>query len=345
VALFVLVAAGAVRGGDDAARLVAKAEEEARSSDEAWKRFVLERDAMDDAALASLLASYEKAIDLFEDALEIEEAGGATGQLLLLTRRAAKIRFEMHHRQQKLRRAAQPARPAERAAPEARREPSEPAEPAEPGEPEAREEDPARPAEPPDATERGGLAGIPSLDEDEKERKRGIQSLRTHVMNAYFPPRKFSQLVTRCPTCNGRGYVYVGRVDPKTRKAVKEDCGRCNRSGALLDVTGARKAFWLCYSPLYRSRDDRRQEFETSLARWSDDPRRIPEFLKRVRILDLDYHGLWARVVLEEQGIRQNGEGARQTPFKRKTERHFVRLGKRWCLYVPEIDRDLFADE
>ena len=67
------------------------------------------------------------------------------------------------------------------------------------------------------------------------------------------------------------------------------------------------------------------------------------ERFKSLSIKKVDYHGLWAVVEYQEKGTIFS-EG-RQIPFKRKVQRTFLRLGKRWFVYDEESDQDFFTPD
>jgi hypothetical protein len=123
-------------------------------------------------------------------------------------------------------------------------------------------------------------------------------------------------------------------------------CKLCHESGALLIVSAVRHAFWLSNSPLYRSIPANLQKFELMKEEWYADPRKIPEFIKRVKIHEkkIEYHGFWAKVVYAEEGWIPNPKNPRlKKRFKRTVSRMCIRVGKHWYFYDDEWDKDFFA--
>jgi hypothetical protein len=75
---------------------------------------------------------------------------------------------------------------------------------------------------------------------------------------------------------------------------------------------------------------------------WRADPRKIPEFIKRVKINEkkTEYHGFWAKVVYTEKGTR---DPRGRTRFERTISRICIRVGKHWYFYDDKWDKDFFA--
>jgi len=315
---------------DDAARLKGKAIVMGRKAEADWKRYVLERKTFTDADVKSLIATYEEVIELFYKSLEIQDDDSLNGQIVVIARRIAKLRFEQMRR----RRAKEPTEPK----PKPKTKPAD----KEPDKPEDKPTKPEPKEQPDDTPElgRGSEGGWPELEEDKKARKRGIQTLRNFIMHHYFASRKFSALVTRCSRCGGSGRIRIGR-DPRTRKISWSDCPNCKRSGAHLKANMARRAFWLTMSPAYRGTPRNREDFFQDLAKWQADPRLLPEFLSSLAITSIDYRGLWAVVKLREKGTAMIKKKPRK--FSRKTQLTFVRLGKRWFVYNESADKDWFG--
>ena len=62
------------------------------------------------------------------------------------------------------------------------------------------------------------------------------------------------------------------------------------------------------------------------------------EFLKSLRIVSIDYHGLWATAECHEKGYVP----ANKRAFQRKVKRMFVRFGRRWFLFDENTDEGVF---
>lgn len=335
-----LLLAGIVAGQDArAAKLARDAADAAASMKETWTRLVLEPDQVTDEDLDRIIETYERAVDLYQDALEIEEMGSVNGPLVLLAQRLSKLEYERFYREQRRKRAEEAARPKPEPEPEPEGKPAP--EPEAPAPPPATPPEPEPSRAPPAAAPAApGVPPYPEILESKEQARRNQQQLRNFIMNEYFAPRKQSSLLTRCSVCQGSGRQRTGRLD-EHRRPVTIPCGGCNNAGFLLNTTPLRKGYWLTNSPLHRADDANRAAFEAKLAQWKQDPRQMPEFLKRVSIGDVEYHGLWAKVKLKESGYNVE----HKKPFGRTVEKTLMRVGKRWFLYDDKFDRDLFRAE
>jgi hypothetical protein len=338
LALILLCSASRARN-TKAAKLAAKAAKLADSAEEAWKRFVLERDSFTDEDLEGSIDTYESAVDYYHQSLEVEDQVGLNGAIVLITRRLSKLRFEQMQRQMR------------KKAEERRKNPPPPRE-EKPREGEPPEEKPRRPVKPPPRREpreepepapvemESSRSGWPEIVETKSQARRGKQTLRNFLMNYYFASRKFTALITRCTVCNGSGRRKTGSID-KRRRIVTIPCNGCNATGAHLNLPAARKGFWLVMSPLYRAEPGNRVDFESKLEVWRQDPRKVEEFIKKLRLVDVDYRGLWAVVKYEEIGTTPSK--GRSKLFKRVVQRMCLRVGKRWFFYDEEADKDFFS--
>ncbi|MHC4340333.1 MAG: hypothetical protein ACYSX0_09010 [Planctomycetota bacterium] len=340
LALLLLCSASRARD-KKAANLAAKAAKLADSAEEAWKRFVLERDSFTDDDIEESIDSYESAVDYYHQSLEVEDEVGLNGAIVLITRRLSKLRFEQMQRQMRKKaeeRKKNPPPPKE----ERPREGKPPKEaPGEPVRPPPRRE-PREESEPPPVEMEASRSPWPEIMETKAQARRGKQSLRNFLMNYYFASRKFSTLISRCTVCNGTTRRKTGRVD-KRRRPVTVPCNGCNATGAHLNLPAARKGFWLVMSPLFRADPAHRVEFEAKLEVWRQDPRKVEEFIKKLRLVDVDYRGLWAVVKYEEIGVTPSK--GRQRLFKRAVQRMCLRVGKRWFFYDEQADKDFFSTD
>jgi len=315
-----------------AEQLARKAAELAVPADAEWKRYILEPETVDDAALNALLVLCEKAVDLYQESLEEAESGAVNNAILTLARRIARLRFEMIRRERARTPAPEPEKP-----PAANPPPVAPPEPPPTTAPEA----------PPASTTTEAPAALPEIVEDAKATRMGIQALRNFLMHDYFASRKWTSLVVRCPLCEGTGRRKTGRLT-KDKKIETTACTSCGETGFHLNDAVARKGYWLCKSPLYRADGERVAAWEKDLEAWRRDPRTVSEFLDRVSIEGIDYHGLWAKITLAERGhVREPtepGKPPRERRFDRKREYTMVRIGRRWFFYDAAIDAGLFRD-
>jgi hypothetical protein len=295
-----------------------------------WKRFVFEYGSLSDADLAKIVKNYEKAVDLYQKAIEVRESPNLNRLILILAKRIAQARMVETARELA-------SRPKPKPKPEPEPEPPQPEAP-EPVAPKPPPPEPDAEPEKPKAPPRVTAGVLPTLDETKKQRNRGIQGVRNFVMHYYFASRKQSAMVSRCPVCNGRGRRATHQLDER-RRIVTIPCSACHESGGHVNVPAARKGYWLCMSPLYRSDAANRAAWEDQLASWRQNPNLIKEFLKSLKIEEVDYHGLWAEVTWTEK-VRPLGA---KRSFLRKVRRKIVRAGKRWFFYDEKFDKDFFA--
>ena len=345
VLLALLVAGTATARDKKAQQLAVKGARLATDGQAAWKSFLTAPAKFPEEEMEALIQRYEKAIDLFHGSLEIEEHRGLNGQILLLARRLRQLRFEELTREAQARRAAAPKPQSEpgRDPPVSPVETPEETDTSRSREPDPRPDSPGSgegidtdvPGEPADPRQ----VVLPELVEPAKVARRNTQRLRNFLMHDYFANRKQSKLIKRCARCNGRGKVATNVLD-RRRRPVTIRCSSCQGNGMHLQVNVARKGFWLCNTPLYRSSRARSVEFQSRLEGWRSDPRTLPEMLKSLRIVAIDYHGLWAVAKLQEKGYQPEAKRA----FRRSSERKLVRLGHRWYFFDEEADAAIFSD-
>ncbi|MHC4161416.1 MAG: hypothetical protein ACYTDU_10330 [Planctomycetota bacterium] len=316
-----------------AQRVAAQGRKLQENTKEVWKKFVFEFRELSDKDLKSIVKNYEKAVDLYQKSIEIHESPGLNRLILVLAKRIAQARMVQSAREFARRPKPKPSPPPAKQPPPEESEPEAPP-PAEPEPVPEPEPEPEKSGPPP----RVASGELPTLDEPKDKRRRGMQGVRDFVMHYYFASRKQSAMVSRCPVCNGRGRRATHQLD-KRRRVVTIPCNACHESGGHVNVPAARKGYWLCMSPLYRSDPANRAAWDQELASWRQNPNLIKEFLKSVRILNVDYRGLWAEVAWVEK-VRPLGA---KRSFERHMQRKVVRAGKRWFFYDEKYDRDFFA--
>jgi len=256
--------------------------------------------------LITLLKAYDTAIDLFMQAAELEETAGLDNAILLLSRRTAKVRATLAWREQ--------ARTQEGGA-----KPTPPA---------------PTPAPAPGEDEPSRAGGLPELiGETKAERVRGIQGARTFLVRQYYNPRHRRNLLGKCHKCEGRKSVPTSGGPDKPY--VWERCPVCHGKGLGIHLYSAAKSLWMTWSPLYRMDEKKRAEWKATVQRWRSDARTLPEPLTGLRILEVDYHGLWADLTWVEKGV--DGQ--------RTVTRRVIRAGRRWFFYSEAHDRDFFGGE
>lgn len=313
-----------------AERIAAQGRKVQESTKDLWKRFVFEYRELSDNDLKTILKNYEKAVDLYQKAIEVQETPSLNRLILVLAKRMAQARMV-----QSAREFARRPKPKPKAPPP--KEPDEP-EPEAPPPKEPKAPEPAPEPEEPKAPPRVTAGVLPTLDEPKDQRRRGKQSVRNFLMHYYFASRKQSAMVSRCPVCNGRGRRATHQLD-RRRRVVTIPCSACHESGGHVNVPAARKGYWLCMSPLYRSDPANRAAWDGQLASWRQNPNTIKEFLKSLKIENVDYRGLWADVTWTEKVLPM---GAKRS-FLRRVQRKVIRAGKRWFFYDEKYDKDFFA--
>ena len=334
-AVLLLCLLGSVAAQDaearQAERIAAQGRKLQEDTKEVWKKFVFEFRELSDDDLERIVENYEKAVDLFQKSIEVQESPGLNRLILLLAKRIAQARMVQSARE--FARRPKPKRPPPPAEPPPPEKPS-PEAPAPPEPAPKPEPEPGKSGPPP----RVAPGELPTLDEPKDQRRRGMQGVRNFLMHYYFASRKQSTLVSRCAVCNGRGRRATHQLD-RRRRVVTIPCNACHESGGHVNVPAARKGYWLCMSPLYRSDPANRAAWDQELASWRQNPNLVKEFLKSVRIVNVDYHGLWADVTWVEKVLPM---GAKRS-FERPMQRKVVRAGKRWFFYDEKFDKDFFA--
>jgi hypothetical protein len=306
-ALLLCAAAFAQEKDVEALRAKARAEYEARKP--AWEKYVLDAAQLTDDELEDLTDGYDKCLDLYQRIAEASDEGDAEADVIVvqLARRTAKLRATSWAREMARKAKAAASRPKP---PEAPTDP-EPEKPA--PEPEARET-----PEPTDEPATPEPVVLPTLDESKERRAEGVQSVRNFVMN-WFANRKYKQMIGFCG---------------------KATCNACRSRVGHLNVHAARKAYWTCWSPLYRANEKQKATWQAQFKEWRIDPRKLPEVLTKLSITKVEYHGLWADVEWEQWGVTNDAK-----PTNEKVRRRLVRAGNRWFFFHDELDRDFFAAE
>jgi hypothetical protein len=315
VLLFCAAAALAQEKDVEGLRGKARAEVEARKP--AWERFVFDAASLTDDDLKDLTEGYDRALDLYQRIAEATEEGDgeADVSVIQLARKTAKLRASIWAREmaRKAKASAERPKPPE---PEAKPPDDEP--PAPPPDPEPEKPAEAEPApEPEPAAETRQPVVLPTIEESKEKRVAGIQGARNFVMQ-YFTNRKYKQMIGFCGNAA---------------------CNACRSRVGHLNVHAARRAFWLCWSPLYRANEEKKAKWQAQFKEWRLDPRKLPEVLTKLTITKVEYHGLWADVEWEQSGVTNDAKKTNE-----KVRRRLVRAGNRWFFYDDELDRDFFSE-
>jgi len=305
--LFLAAVVSAQEKEIEALRAKARAEFEAQKK--TWDRFVFDGPSVSDEDLRDLLEGYDRALDLYQRIAEGSEEGDgeADVSVLQLARKTAKLRATIWGREMTKRAKAAAEKPKE--PPPEEKPPLAPAPPPDPA-PEAHE-----PAPEPEPAKDAPIV-LPTIEETREQRTAGIQGARNFVMR-YFSDRKYKSMIGFCGNAT---------------------CNACRARVGHLNVLAARRAFWLCWSPLHRANDEQKAKWQATFREWRIDPRKLPEVLTRLTITKIDYKGLWADVEWEQWGVTND---ARKT--HEKVQRRLIRAGNHWFFFDEQVDRSFFA--
>jgi hypothetical protein len=313
-----LLAAAAGAQEKDIEGLRAKAHAEFEAQKPVWEKFVFDAHSLTDDELQALTDGYDRCIDLYQQIAEATEEGDAEADVIViqLARKTAKLRATIWGREMTRKAKAAASKPKD---PDPEKPPEEkpPERPAPPPDPAPTKPPETKDAEPAPEPDREAPVVLPSLEETKEDRAAGIQGARNFVMQ-YFTNRTYKRM-----------FFFCG----------KATCNACRSRVGHLNVSAARQGYWLCWSPLYRANDEKKAKWQAQLKEWRIDPRKLPEVLTKLRITNVDYHGLWADVAWEQWGVTND---ARKT--HEKVERRLVRAGNRWFFYDPVLDRDFFGE-
>ncbi len=319
LAVYLLICgSAAIAQEKDVEALRAKAKAEYEAQKPVWERFVFDANTVPDDELAAITEAYDKCLDLYQRVAEATDEGDGEADVIViqLARRTAKLRATLWGREmtRKAKAAAsKPKEPEPVPPPPEDEEPGEP--PAPPPDPEPEAPPPGKPDEAAQAT--AAPVVLPTIEESNEKRTAGIQSARNFVMT-YFANRKYKQMIGFCG---------------------KATCNACRSRVGHLNIHAARKAYWLCWSPLYRADDEKKTKWQAQFREWRIDPRKLPEVLTKLSITKVDYHGLWADVEWEQWGVTNDAKKTNE-----KVKRRLVRAGSRWFFYDEELDRGFFAE-
>ncbi len=307
-------AAAAVAQEKDVEALRAKARAEYEGQKPVWERFVFDANTVTDDELLAITEAYDRCLDLYQRVAEATEEGDGEADVIViqLARRTAKLRATIWGREMTKKAKAAASKPKEPL-------PLPPEEPEEqpPAPPPDREPEAPEPEKPDEALEAAAPVVLPTIEESNEKRTAGIQSARNFVMT-YFANRKYKQMIGFCG---------------------KATCNACRSRVGHLNIHAARKAYWLSWSPLYRANDEKKTKWQAQFKEWRIDPRKLPEVLTKLSITKVDYHGLWADVEWDQEGVTNDAKKTRE-----KVKRRLVRAGNRWFFYDPVLDADFFAE-
>jgi len=284
--------------------------------------YVLEEGTLDEreAAVKKAVALFDQGTSLLQQALEIQEDGGVNAQIVNAARKLAKLRAWLFHlemaRRVKERAQEQPQPPTgqEPQKPEAKPEPK----------PEPKPRDTPPPPAPPSFPTDGPPASpadvaLPEAPYDDTADKKDLAAIHARIQDYYqsFRPEK---LVFRHRVCQGKGKLGGGAI-----------CEECGGTGKAINLHYFRKVFWTTYTPLLRDAQGASGALAAFYQRARKDPDAVGPVVKACKIVDIDYHGIWARAKV--QLSTADGTEERQITL--------VGIGSTWFFYQPSTDREL----
>ena len=305
------ITSGKARKYVDEARPLAK---EADRIYRAWRLDEIPEEGLNES-FRKIVMLYEKASDLLQKALDIQEDPGVVGLQRILCRRLVRVRAQLFFRR-KPRPKPKPKPPTDAPAPKPAPERPKPdpkpyPKPTPKPEPEPEPEIPAPefeagkpPAQPVDAD-------LPVLGE--MELGKASQRAITQLLRGYYQARKLNKLHARHRLCRGNG------------------CEACGQTGRQINLYYFRKAFWNCYAPTLRAAPGALDMLKAFHARSQKDVSALGPAVKSFKVKQLDYHGYWAKVSIREKTTA--GETTRKVTV--------IHAGSRWYFYTPGTDGEL----
>lgn len=315
-------------------RLAGEARKLAESVDEIWQALLDDHEEVSDEDLQKLIDVSGKAADLYGEVLELEDRAGIDDRIVRLSRR---IQAALQLRAQRAAAAGgevDPTAPPEQAGPTAAGTAPKPPGSGVSERDRQRQERGTRTQKLPPTTAEA-FAKVPVPEETRRQQLRHESDLRKFILN-YAAARRLGTLVTRCTNCNGSGRIGLGKRG-RDGKAIYLACRQCYGEGAHLNSHAARKAFWLSKSPYYRAKEINRARFEEKLKKWGRKPTSIREFLRKVKLESVEYHGLWAMASYTEYVRKVH---PRKKKLTREVNAYFIRIGRRWFFFDARADRE-----
>jgi hypothetical protein len=319
---FPLLLAGALFAGDQlggsitggkARELLDRGVPLLREAEEIFKRFyVLEEGTEEEreAALKKAADLYDQGTMLLQEALEIQEDSAANAQIVNAARKLAKVRAWLFHREMARKVKERPPPAPEPAAPEPVAPEPAPEPPPPPAPPSFTVESP--PAAPADAA-------LPEAPYDDTGGKKDIALIHARIQD-YYQAQRPEKLVYRHRVCQGKG--KLGKGAP---------CEECGGTGKAINLHHFRKVFWTVYTPLLRDAEGASGALAAFYERARKDPAALGPVVKACKVLDVDYHGAWARARVQ----LSTDAGSEERTIT------LVGVGSTWFFYQPATDREL----
>lgn len=148
--------------------------------------------------------------------------------------------------------------------------------------------------------------------------------------------RRHSKLFQRCPRCDGRGEIKDRFGGQPGQKSTTRTCRTCDGNKLIAHRKRIVNAYWLCYSPNFRSDGRNRSDMnyvlrlgvrgENKLAPYTISTRIAPKF---------EDHGWWLKVTVEE---KIHDEPSDRKGTERVSEYVLMHIGKIWWLHSARFD-------
>jgi len=293
-----------------------------KEADEIFKSaYVLEEGTEEEreAAAKKGVDLFDRGISLLQEALEIQEDPGVNAQIVNAARKLAKLRaFLFHHEMARKARERPPPKPVE-PPPEPAQEPAEkpvepapkPAEPPPPAPPSFAGEAP--PASPADVR----IDAAPA--DEETNAKKDVAAITARIQD-YYQAQRPNKLLFRHRVCQGKGKLGGGAP-----------CEECGGTGKAINLHYFRKVFWTVYTPLLRDAEGASGALAAFYERARKDPTALGPVVKASKVLEVEYHGAWARARVQ----LSTDEGSVERAIT------LVGVGSTWFFYDPSTDREL----
>jgi hypothetical protein len=291
-----------------------------KEADEIFKHsYVLEEGTAEEreAAAKRAVDLFDRGTGLLQQALEIQEDPAANAQIVNAARKLAKLRAWLFHLDmaRKAQASSPPSAPEPAPPPEKPAAPEPPPKPVEPSPP-----PPAAPSFPTDGPPASPVdVALPAAPYDDAGSKKDLAAIHARIQD-YYQSMRPEKLVFRHRVCQGKGKLGGGAT-----------CEECFGTGKSINLFHFRKVFWTVYTPLFRDAPGAPGALAAFYERARKDPTLLGPVVKACKVLDIDYHGAWARARIQ----LTTGAGTEERSIT------LVGIGSTWFFYQPSTDREL----
>ncbi|MFI5402854.1 MAG: hypothetical protein ACHQ1G_07960, partial [Planctomycetota bacterium] len=154
---------------------------------------------------------------------------------------------------------------------------------------------------------------------DDSGGKKDLAAIHARIQD-YYQSLRPEKLVFRHRVCQGKGKLGGGAL-----------CEECGGTGKSINLHHFRKVFWTVYTPLLRDAGGASGALNAFYERARKDPAVLGPVVKACKVLDVDYHGAWARAKVQ----LSTGAGAEERAIT------LIAIGSTWFFYHPTTDREL----